>query len=419
MKSAILSKARIKALKPEDRRYLVADGASLYLEIHPTGRKSWRVRYRLNGKPAKINLGRYPKISPAQARKDRDKIIEAVRAGMSPAEARRREKLIALKGVTVREFGERYMREIVKDVRKNPDDVRRYLERDLYPELADKPLSSIKVDDLRQLVFARKDAGHKQAALALRDLLKRLWDYAVVRGVVDANPVLAIPRKYIARANPRCRALSAAEVGQYMNRVDGSRLRLGVRCALKLILLTLTRKSELLLARWDHIDLKKGEWIIPPEHTKNKKTHLVFLSAFAQKILHELAADCPPYGRPRPNQFVIPALWSRTQPMSESTLNRALDRISHGMAHFTVHDLRRTAATLLSEDEYHADVIEKALNHTIKGVRGVYNRAQYSEQRRTMLQNWADKIEDLAIEWRRTKDGDAYHHHGFVGPSRP
>jgi integrase len=402
MKSCKLTTSKINQLRPKDWISQLSDGKCLWLEVRPSGVKSWRVRYRLLGRAMKTNVGRFPQVGLTEARRKRTEILEAARAGLSLAEAERRQKAKELRGATVYQFGERYMRDIVKDARKNPDAVRRMLDRDVYPALDDKLMSSVTVDDLRELIFARKDAGRKQAALALRDLLKRLWDYAVVRGVVSANPVLAIPRKYIAKASRRRRALSVLEIGEFIYRIKSSRLKRTLKCALQLILLTLVRKSELRLARWQDIDLKSGEWRIPPEHTKNREPHIVYLSTGARQILVELMNDWPDRA-PKPKQHVIPSPWSRTQPIAESTLNGALKRISQGMQHFTVHDLRRTAATLLNDGGFESDVVEKALNHTLPGVKGVYNLAQYSEQRKTMLQNWADKVEDLAITWRERR----------------
>jgi integrase len=399
MKSGNLITTQIRALKSREVPYSCMDGACLSLQVFPSGVKSWRVRYRLCGKAAKITLGRWPYVSLTQARDERDRILAAVHAGISPAEARRRERETALKGLTVREFAEKYLREIVEADRKNPQSIRRYFTRDIFPSIGEKPMQSVCVDDLRFIIFNRRQAGRKQAAVAIRNILKRLWDYAVVCGVAKSNPVHAIPVKYIAHAKARSRALNPAEVGKFINQLQASNLSPMLQAGLRLILLTLTRKTELIHARWEHINLKTREWEIPPENSKNGKGHIVYLSNQACRLFRDLARvyhDTPPK-----THYVVHAKMSRTQPVSESTLNRALARIEGNIKHFTVHDLRRTSATLLSEEEaYSADVIEKALNHTLKGVRGVYNRAQYAEKRRTMLQNWADKVEDFTIEQR-------------------
>ena len=160
---------------------------------------------------------------------------------------------------------------------------------------------------------------------------------------------------------------------------------------LYLILLTMVRKSELLLARWEHVDFEQAEWHIPAEHSKTGKPHIVFLSRQSLtlfKELHMLAGG---------SALVMPGRGSLTKPFAHNAINTALKTALAGqpIPAFTIHDLRRTASTLLHENGWASDVVEKALNHTIGGVRGVYNRAEYAPQRRDMLQFWADYIEQL------------------------
>jgi integrase len=386
MQAKRLTTTRVKTLKPKKTRYMVADGEGLYIEIHPSGAKSWRVRYRRDGRPATTNLGRWPAISLEAARTKVAQLNPSLFSG--------------LKGTTVRDFVGRYQREVVCRARKDPTSIARYFDKNIVPVIGDKEIDKVSVADLRNIVFSKRDQGFPLVALALRDVLKRLFDYALVCGVVSANPILAIPRKLIATPHPRMRTLSRAEVGQFVCRMEQTRLKPRIKAALQLLLLTLTRKGELLLARWEHVDLGEREWSIPAELTKTRTPHIVYLSTQAAGILRSLAERYP-NATPNPKHCVIPAQWSTTQPLSESTLNRALERIAGDMEPFTVHDLRRTGATLLSEAEFNADVIEKALNHVIKGVRGVYNQALYKEPRKQMLQEWADMIDDYAIEQRK------------------
>ena len=355
----------------------------------PSGVKSWRVRYRLRGKPAHINVGRWPALGLGAARAARNKLAAAVRAGMSPAEARRKEREQEMRGVTVKEFGERYLEEVVINDRKDPAAVRRYLERDIYPTLGATPMEKVSANDMRQIIFARRDAGRGQAAVALRAVFKRMWDYALVCEVVQVNPAMATKNKYIAKAKSRKRTLNEKEIGLFLRRLDSARMRPALKTAFRLILLTMVRKSELLLARWEHVNFETGEWEIPPEHSKNGLGAIVYLSRQAMELLQKLQPVEDRVG------CLFPTPGSQRQPISASTLNRALNRVQGGMEHFTVHDQRRTGATRMSEMGYNSDWIEKALNHQIKGVRGVYNRAEYAEHRRRMLQEWADRLDEL------------------------
>jgi integrase len=385
-----LTDKKFAALRPNASRYSVHAGSGLYLEVWPSGAKSWRLRFLQNRHRQRINLGRFPELSLSAARAERDRLTQAIRAGRSPADERRKQKRDALRGLTVKEFGERYVCEVVSRARRDVAPVCRYLERDVYPAIGAMPVAAVQAEHVREIVFAIRNAGHGQAAVAVRNLLKRIWDYALACGVTVENPVRATPVKYIAIAKARSRTLSETELATFLKRLDGVSVRAELKDALRLILLTMTRKSELRLARWEHINLERGEWEIPPEHSKTGAGQTVYLSRQARNILERACQTTCRAG------YIFPAVGSDgSTPMGQSTLNRALERIQRGMTHFSVHDLRRTGATRLSEMGYNPDWIEKALNHKLRGVRGIYNRAEYGPQRREMLQAWADTLDAL------------------------
>jgi len=218
-----------------------------------------------------------------------------------------------------------------------------------------------------------------------------MFDYAITVGLVTTNPVLALPMRHVHKAKSRERALSPEEIRVFLKAAFESNIRRQFKFALHLVLLTMVRKSELLMARWEHVDFDQAEWHIPAEHSKTGKPHIVFLSRQAIglfKELHALAGG---------SVFVMPGRGTLTKPFAHNSINTALKIALVGQAipAFTVHDLRRTASTLLHENGWPSDVVEKALNHTIGGVRGVYNRAEYAPQRREMLQYWADLIDQV------------------------
>lgn len=157
-------------------------------------------------------------------------------------------------------------------------------------------------------------------------------------------------------------------------------------------MLTLARKSELLQARWEHIDFDAGEWQVLAENAKNTMPHVVYLSRQAKALFLELKALAGG------SELVLPGRGSLGKPFAGNALNKALEGINFNMEPFTIHDSRRTASTLLHEKGFVSDVIEKVLNHTIGRIRGVYNKAEYAEPRRKMLQFWADFIEGIASE---------------------
>lgn len=384
-----LNTLKIKALEPKSKRYSASDGRGLALEIQPSGLMSWRFRYRMHGKAAKINLGRYPQVSLAQARSRREEFAKAISAGESPAEQKRKKLAEALASVTVREFAERYYSEVVQKKRKDPLSVRRYLLRDIYPSIGKLPLGKVNAQDLQAIIFKRRDGGRQYAALAIRNLLKRIWDYAIICGAAKENPAKSTPAAFIATAKARTRRLSEVEIRVFLRALDSAKIEDRYKIAFQLILLNLIRKSELRKAAWRDIDFERREWVIPEDNAKNKRELLIHLSRQSVELFRKL------WNLGQSSELVLPMEKSRTQPLAASTLNRILAQVKTGLPHFTIHDLRRTASTRLNEMEFNELWIEKALNHTKQGVSGVYNRAEYAKQRREMLQSWADYVDSL------------------------
>jgi integrase len=387
-----LSENRIKALKPRPVRYLVTDGSGLAIEVLPSGKLSWIYRFRTEGKPGKVAIGRYPIMSLKQARQKRDELAQVVAQGRSPAREKQLARTALAEDTTVYDFGERYFKEIVqrdcKDARPN----RRYLDREIYPTMGQKVIRDVTVADVERLVFRKRDGGQPASAGQIRNLLKRMFDYALARGVVTVNPATSIPMRYITQARPRTRALSQQEIRIYLHTLYGSNIRRQFKLALHIILLTLVRKGEMGFAKWEHVDFDAREWHIPSENSKTGKPHIVYMSLQAIELflgLKELASGSP---------WVLPGRSSIHKPFAANALNKALENIHFEIPPFTIHDMRRTSSTLLHEKGFPSDVVEKALNHTIGGVRGVYNRAEYAEQRKKMLQFWGDYIEGIATE---------------------
>ena len=386
-----LTDTAIRALKPKSVRYSRSDERGLVLEVFPTGGMLWHYRYRLNGKQERVTLGRYPALSLKLARAERDKRETMVAQGQSPAVQKQLAKQGAAPDTTVAEFGERFFREVVAKDRRDLTIPRRYFDKSIVPAIGSKAVRDVTTEDVRAIIWRKKDEGFDAAAGNIRSVLKRLFDYAQTAGLVTTNPVLALPMRHVHKAKARERALSPDEIRAFLKAAFESNIRRQFKIGLHLILLTMVRKSELLLARWEHVDLEQAEWHIPAEHSKTGKPHIVFLSRQAVALFRELRALAGG------SELVMPGRGSLTKPFAHNAINTALKTALQGqdIPAFTIHDLRRTASTLLHENGWPSDVVEKALNHTIGGVRGVYNRAEYAPQRREMLQFWADTIERL------------------------
>lgn len=389
-----LTDTALKALKPKEKIYSVADEKGLSIEVYPTGGMVWRYRYRLDGKYEKLTLGKYPALTLKNARIKRDEAAQDVAMGQSPAKQKQLKKVAAAEATTVLEFTERFFKEIQAKDRKDNKQVRRYFDNDILPHIGDKPMKDVTTEDVRSIIWRKKEHGFDAAAGQIRGLLKKLCDYAVTCGLLNFNPVLALPMRHVHKAESRDRALEPAEIKVFINAVYASNIRRQFKLGLHLILLTMVRKSELLLARWEHVDFDNSEWHIPAENSKTGKPHIVYLSKQAIALFKELQALAGG------SELVMPGRGSLTKPFAHNAINSALKKSLQGqdVPAFTVHDLRRTASTRLHENGWASDVVEKALNHTIGGVRGVYNRAEYASQRIEMLQFWADYIERLVTD---------------------
>ena len=387
-----LTDTQIKTLKPRASRYLVSDGRGLSLDVLPSGKMSWLYRYRLNASYGKVNLGRYPDLTLKAAREKRDDLAAQVANGKSPAEEKKRARAGTAGNPTVREFGERYFQEQVMRNWKNPNQIRRYLDNEIYPTLGDKLLKEVTALDVQAIVYRKRDNGRVAAAMQLRGVMKQMFDYALEVQKVTMNPAAMVATRYIGKARKRSRVLSPKEIRLYLQTIYQSNIRRQFKLALHILLLTLSRKSELLQARWEHVDFNKGEWLIPEVNAKTGKSHIVYMSTQVAAMFQELKALAGE------SELVLPGRSSLAKSFAQNALNKALEGLTFDMDPLTIHDLRRTGATRLTEKGFNRDVIEKALSHEKQGIRAVYILAEYAAERKQMLQWWANHVDAIVNE---------------------
>lgn len=377
-----------------------SDGGGLFIDALPGGSRVWRLRYRLAGKQEKVTLGAYPAFTLAEARAWREDCKALVARGISPMAMKQgapatseAAKAFVLRwfpeaapvAVTIEAFAWDWFNAVAAPATKNPRNLDRELRKDILPAIGAKPLDAVTVADVRAIVDAIKNRGSPMMALRTLKDIQRLFDYAIERELVTFNPAAAINGKYVASTKARDVALPPEEIAALLSAIDRADIKRANKLALRLLLVTMVRRTELLHARWDEIDT--DTWAIPADRMKMDKAHLVPLSHQAVAMFEELrhlASGSP---------WVFPSRSSLDRPVAPTTLNVVVRAINApGVRPFTPHDLRRTASTLLNEQGFNRDVIEKALAHEAGGVRGIYNRAEYLQQRREMLQQWADFV---------------------------
>ena len=383
-----LTDTKIKSLKPKADRYRVSDTGGLLLEVMASGSKIWRYRYQLHGvRQPTLTIGNYPEISLADARSQRDEWSAMVAKGESPKRAVQAAKTEKLNTVSV--FAEAWIAEQLPGKSAHyQTTMRRILDKDVLPWLGGMPLADVKPADVLELCDRIKSRGSPKMALLTRGVLKRMYDFAIARGLVEGNPAAALVARFIATEESRTRVLSEKEIGEVMRAVYASDIRRPLKLALHLLAVTMVRKAELTESTWSEIDLDAGIWDIPAERMKKSQPHRVYLSRQAKELLNELRSLS---GR---SLYLFPSSRGEAdRPISKSTLNQAVRALSLDVQHFVLHDFRRTASTHLHEMGFPSDAIEKALAHKIVGIKGVYNRAEYAEQRQTIMQAWADFVQ--------------------------
>jgi integrase len=403
--AAMLTDLALKRLKPKEKLYKVTDRDGMYAAVSPAGQITFRYDYRVNGRRETVTLGRYGEggISLAEARERCLAARKVVAEGKSPAHEKQREKRRLSAAPTFGEAGKRWfkdakMAESTRSMRKA------IFDRDILPVWKSRLLTEITPDDLRALCAKVKERGAPATAIHVRDIVKQIYGYAILHGEKVANPADDVGPASIATFAPKDRALSPSEIRIMLNELEHVATLPTIRLGLKLILLTMVRKSELLDATWDEVDFENAVWRIPKERMKRKKPHNVYLSRQALDIMIALKT-CAANSR-----YVLPSRYDADEPMSRATFNRITMAIVERakrqelpLEPFTVHDLRRTGSTLLNEVGFNRDWIEKCLAHEDnRSSRGVYNKAEYEPQRRHMLQEWADMIDAWAAGKKHT-----------------
>ncbi|EIG9093149.1 TPA: tyrosine-type recombinase/integrase [Escherichia coli] len=391
----MLTDTKLKNLKPQDKLYKVSDRDGLYVAVLTSGTVSFRYDYRINGRRETLVIGQYGRdgISLAEAREELIAAKKLLKAGQSPAAAKRDgiKKIRGAEAFTV--HTDSYMKHVIlaDSTRAMKQAV---IDRDILPVLGNKMMTEITTSMVRDLCDRIVERGGRATAVQAREIISSVYRHANDRGHGLFNPAADIKPSSIAIFKPRERTLTPEEIGLFFRTLDAIGAMGTMKMALKLVLITMVRKGEFTNATWDEIDFKKWTWTIPSDRMKGSRAHVIYLPKQAQDILVGLQMCAGG------SEYLVPGRYNFRKPLSNAALNSLIDRtvkiINEDSEHiqgFTVHDMRRTASTLLHEAGYPSDWIEKALAHEQKGVRAVYNKAEYARQRAYMLQQWADMID--------------------------
>lgn len=386
-----LTDTRLRALKPRERLYRIADRDGLCIEVRPTGARLWRFRYRFAGKPQMIGLGAYPEVSLQDARQRVAAERATLARGEDPSRLRRQERQLAdvigsdlFKDVAEEWLGKQKVSEATRLKLKW------LLGTYAYPYIGRRPMRTLDSVELLALVRRPEAQGKIETAHRLLQNLGRIIRYAIATNRAENDPTAALREALTpvdARNHPSVK--TPAEIGALLRAIDGYNGHVLTLNALKLCPLVFVRPGELRHAEWAEMNLDADEWRIPAEKMKMGVTHIVPLSRQAKAILSEVQTIT---GEGR---YVFPSLRTRARPMSENAVTAALRRMGYTGDEMTWHGFRSMASTRLHEAGFNTDWIEAQLAHTDSSVRGDYNYALYLQQRRKMMQAWADMLDEM------------------------
>lgn len=396
-----LTDVRIRNAKPGEKP--MADGGSLFLVVSSTGAKLWRYRYRIAGVGNIYSIGEYfndkraGHVSLEEARKERDRAKVLVKQGINPTHQRQSERL-ATHTESANTF-EAVAREWI--AKKKPAwtpyylrQVERFMETDVFPKIGKHAIRNVTAAQLLAIVNAIEGRGAETVALQVRQWASAVFRYAVATLRADGDPAAALKGAIHRPKTEHHKPMTRDQIKDFVKALEGYAGYRTTVIALHLMLLTFVRTVELRGALWEEIDLDRAEWRIPAERMKMREIHIVPLSRQAVELLRELHAHTG--GRP----MLFPNYRNPKTHMTGTTLNRALERMGFNgkdSIGFSAHGFRATASTILNEIGFRPDVIERQLAHAERNkVRASYNQAEYLEERRAMMQQWADLINDIA-----------------------
>ncbi len=382
-----LTDTLIKSLKPQQKRYKMFDGSGLYIEILPTGIKTWRIKYRdKNGKDKRYTIGQYPEISLREARRVLQNVKDKIVAGDTPES--HAEVVTQTVETTALEWMER---QVQRWSEKHKSNVLMRLRNYVFPSIGDRDIQEVTPQEILAFLRPVEEQRKFETASRVLGICSQIFRYGVACGYCPSDPCRDLrgalttckEKPFPALTDPNDVAGLMASIREYQGNVV-------TRSALFWSAYTFCRPGEVRRAEWKEIHWDKLEWRIPPEKMKMRLEHRVPLARQCIAILEDLKR------RKLSDVWIFPSPRA-SSPLSDNGVLSALRRMGYTRDQMTAHGFRAMASTLLNEMGYRPDLIERQLAHgDVDKVRAVYNRAAYMDERRAMMQEWADYLDGLA-----------------------
>lgn len=396
--TAKLSDRRIKTLKPQEKDYVLTDGNGLQLRVRANGSKAWNFNYIHPSTKKRVNmgLGIYPTVTLTEARTKTLEARELVQKGIDPKLEREKEDLM------VKVAGDQTLLVVAEmwlDVKRTQvledtaHDILRALELHIFPDLKDVPITEITAPMVIATLKPLEAKGSLESVKRVSQRMNEIMTYAVNFGIIQSNPLSGIKETFKKPKKEHLPSLPPERLPELLKSVMSASVTLTTQVLILWQLHTMTRPSEAAKASWDEIDLKNKVWNIPAERMKKKRPHNIPLSEPAIALLEIMR----PYSGKRP--FIFPSSKDLSSHINPQTANMALKRMGFG-GQLVSHGLRSMASTTLNEQgDWDSELIEVALAHIDKNeVRSAYNRSDYLERRRPMMDWWSDHIVQATVK---------------------
>ena len=398
-----LTDAKIRAAKPDEKPYKLADSGNMFLLVHPNGSRYWRLRYRFLGKEKTLALGVYPETSLSAARGKRDEARKLIAEGIDPCEQRRVKKAIPDTAYTFEAVARQWHSSNKKWSGAHSEKILTSLVTHVFPFIGSRDITSLRTPDLLIPVKAAEVKEIYEIAARLQQRISSVMRYAAQSGIINYNPAVDMAGALTTVKRQHRPALALNRIPELIERLDAYKGQPLTRMATKLFLLIFIRSSELRFARWSEIDFENAMWTIPPERkpiegvkyshrgAKMRTPHMVPLSRQATAILQQL------HGISGEHELIFTGDHNPWKPMSENTVNNALRLMGYDTkVEICGHGFRTMACSSLIESGlWSRDAVERQMSHQERnGVRAAYiHKAEHLDERRLMLQWWADFLD--------------------------
>ena len=391
-----LTNTEIKQARPRNKEYSLADGKGLYLRIKPNRTKLWIFNYSrpYTKKRANLSLGLYPDLSLAEARAEAQKYKGLLAKDIDPKDYRieQARKNNKAHSNTFEHIARKWLR--LKESKVSKSYYKKILSRlklHIFPNLGKLPIHKVNAVDTIEIIEPLAKQGKLETITNICGWINEIMVYAVNTGLIHANPLTGIRKAFNSPKAVNLPTLKPTQLPELMATLNRANIKLVTRCLIEWQLHTMVRPGEAAGTRWDEINIKRAEWVIPAERMKQRKSHTIPLSP---QVLNLLDIVKPLSGH---REFVFPADRNPRKPANSQTANMALKRMGF-KGKLVSHGLRALASTTLNEQGFDPDIIEAALAHVDQNaIRAAYNRAEYLERRRAMNNWWSDRIERASM----------------------